>query len=88
MDVSSLIIGVFDKLIPADEWLAKDLQRLATCQTVNNYLWGKLVSLSPITFDDNLNTTSVSFLLQNLIYQVVNSIALHLNYCIVSFLYW
>ena len=27
---------------------------------VNN-LWGKLVSLSPILFDDNLKTTSVSF---------------------------
>ena len=51
---------VFDNLISADEWFAKDLRRFATCLLVNNNLWGKLFSLSPIIFDDNLNTTSVS----------------------------
>ena len=36
-------------------------------------------------FDDNLKTTSVSFLLQILIYKAVSLITLHSNYCIESF---
>ena len=52
---------VFDNFISADEWFAKDLQRFETCLSVNNNLWGKSVSLSPITFDENLKTTSASF---------------------------
>ena len=50
---------VFDYLISVDEWFA-------TCLLVNNSLWGKLVSLSPIIFDDNLKTTSVSFFIADL----------------------
>ena len=49
---------VFDNLISKDELFAKDLRRFETCLSVNNNLWGKSVSLSPIMFDDNLNTTS------------------------------
>ena len=52
---------VFDNLISVEEWFAKALRRLAACLLVNKDLWGKLVSLSPIIFDDNLKTTSVSF---------------------------
>ena len=36
-------------------------------------------------FGGNLKTTSVPFLLQTLIYEVVNLITLHSGYCIVSF---
>ena len=52
---------VFDNLISVDKWFAKALQRFATCLLVNSNLWGKCVSLSPIIFDDNLKTTSISF---------------------------
>ena len=47
---------VFDNLISVDNLLEKDLWRFKTCLLVNNNLWGKLVSSSPITFDDNLKT--------------------------------
>ena len=58
-----IILGnwVFDNLISVDKYFAKALRRFATCLLVNNNLRGKLVSLSPIIFDDNLKTTSVSF---------------------------
>ena len=52
---------VFDNLISIDELFAKALWIFETCLFVNNNLWGKLISLSPIMFDNNLNTTSVSF---------------------------
>ena len=51
---------VFDNLISADKQFAKALRRFATYLLVNNNLWRKLVSLSPIIFDDNLKTISVS----------------------------
>ena len=66
-----IILGnrVFDNLISVDKWYAKALRTFATCLLVNNNFWGKFFSLSPILFDDNLKTTSVSFfLLQTLIY--------------------
>ena len=34
---------------------------IITYEEINNNLWGKLVSLSPIILDDNLKITSVSF---------------------------
>ena len=52
---------VFENLISADKLFAKYSRRLETCLSVNNNLWGKLVSLSPIMFDDSLNTNSNSF---------------------------
>ena len=54
---------VFDYLISVDKWFAKPLRRFVTCLLVNNNLWGKLVSLSPIIFDDSLKTTSDLFFL-------------------------
>ena len=57
---------VFDNLISVDEWYAKALRRFETCLLVNNKLCGKLLSLSPIIFDDNLKTTSVSFFIIDL----------------------
>ena len=51
-----LDIWVFDILISVDKKFAKALQIFETCLLVNNNLWGKLVSSSPITFDDNLKT--------------------------------
>ena len=71
---------VFGNLISADEWFVKDLRRFETSLLVNNNSWGKFVPLSPIILDNNLKTTSVSFFIADL-----NLIALHLNYCIVSF---
>ena len=56
---------VFDNLILVDEWFTKDLWRFETCLLVINNGWGKSVSLSPITFDDNLKTTLVSFFIAN-----------------------
>ena len=46
----------------ADELFSKDLQRIETCLSVNSKLWGKLVSLVPIMFDNNLRVMSVAFL--------------------------
>ena len=60
-DCVILDIWVFDNLISVDDLSAKALRRFATCLLVNNNLWGKLVSSSPIIFDDNLKTTSVLF---------------------------
>ena len=57
---------VFDHLISVDELFGKTLQRFDTCLLVNNNLWGKSVSLSPIIFDDNLKTTSFSFFIADL----------------------
>ena len=52
---------LFDNLISVDEWFVKALQIFATYLLVNNYWWGKLVSLSPIILGDTLKTTSDSF---------------------------
>ena len=49
---------VFENLIMADDLFAKALRRLATWLSVNNTLWGKLVSSSPVKFNDNLRVTS------------------------------
>ena len=74
---------VFDNLISADELFAKDLRRFETCVLVNNNVWGKLVSLSPIIFDDNLKTTSVSLFIAefNLLSYEFDSCTLKLLYC-------
>ena len=78
---------VFHNLISADELFAKDLQRLDTCLSVNN-LWGKLVSLSPTMFDDNLTTTSDSFFIAdfNSLSCECDSLTFKLLYCVL--LYW
>ena len=52
---------LFDNVILVDKLFAKALRRFETSLLVSNNSWGKLVSLSPIVFGDNLNTTSVSF---------------------------
>ena len=54
---------VFENLILTDELLENALRMLETCLSVNNNLWGKLVSSleSPIMLGDNLITTSVPF---------------------------
>ena len=49
---------VFENFMLVDDLLAKCLQRLATCLSVKSSIRRKLVSSSPITFDDN---TSVAF---------------------------
>ena len=59
---------VFDRLISVNDLLAKALRRFVTCLLLNNNLRGKLVSSSPIIFNDNLKTISVFFLLLTLIY--------------------
>ena len=45
------------------ELIVKALQKFAACLLFNDNVCGKLVSSSdlPITFDNNLKTTSVSF---------------------------
>ena len=68
-----------------DELFAKALRRCETYLLVNNNLWGKVVSLSPIMFDDNLKSTSVSFFTADLNLLSCEFDSFHLNYCIVSF---
>ena len=47
--------------MPVDDLSTKALQIFETCLLVDNNLWGKLVSSSPIIFNHNLKTTSVLF---------------------------
>ena len=56
-----------------------------TCLSVNNNSWGKLVSLLPIMFDDNLSNASDSFFIDDFNLLSYEFDTLHLNYCIVSF---
>ena len=42
------------------------LWRFATCPFISNNWWRKLVSSSPIIFEDNLETTSFSFFIADL----------------------
>ena len=74
--------------ILAYDLLAKALRRVATCLLVNNNLWRKLVSWSPIIFDDNLKTTSASFFIadSNLVSYEFDSFTFELLYCVI--LYW
>ena len=76
---------VFDKLISVDKWFAKTLRRFATCILVNNNLWGNLVSLSPIIFDDNVKTTLVSFFIAYfyLLSSEFDSFTFNLLYCVI-----
>ena len=60
-DCITLDNWVFDNLTSVDDLLAKSIERFETCLLVNNNICGKLVSLSPLVFDDNLKTSSVSF---------------------------
>ena len=85
-DWNILDIWVFDNLISVHKLFAKALQRFATYLLVNNNLWGKLVSSSPIIFDDNLKATSDSFFIAdfNLLSCEFDSFTLELLY-IVSF---
>ena len=73
---------VFDNLISVDKWLAKALRRFGTYLLVNNNLWEKLVSLSPIIFDDNLKTTSVLFFVANF---SLLSFTFKLLYCVIPY---
>ena len=57
---------VFDNFILADELFAKVLRIFETCALVSNNWWGKSTSLSPIIFDDNINTTPASFFIADL----------------------
>ena len=59
---------VFDNLISVNELFAKALRIFTTCLLVSNNSWGKIVSLSPIIFDDNLKLIQFHFLLQILTY--------------------
>ena len=76
---------VFDNLISVDELFAKDLRKLETCLSVINNSWGKLVSLLPTMFDDNLNTTSDSFFIAdfNLLSCEFDSLTFKLLYCVI-----
>ena len=62
--------------------LYEDLQLL-----VNNNLCGKLVSLSPIVFDDNLKTTPASFFIAdfNLLSYEFDSFTFKLLYCVILY---
>ena len=79
---------VFDNLISVDKWFEKALWRFETCLLVNNNLWGKLVSLSPTIFDDNLKTTSFSFFIAdlNLLSCEFDSFIFKLFYCVIFIL--
>ena len=76
---------VSDNLISAGELFAKDLRRFETFRLVSNYSWGKLVSLSPIIFDDNVKTTSASFFIAdvNLLSCEFDSFTFKLLYCVI-----
>ena len=60
-DCTILNNWIFDGLILTNHLLAKDLQGFATCLSVNNNLFGKLVlsSESPIILGDSLKITSI-----------------------------
>ena len=75
---------VCDNFISVDKWFEKALRKFETCLLVNNNLWGKLVSLSPIIFDDNLKTTSVSFFIADfsLLSCEFDSFKFNLLYCV------
>ena len=87
-DCIILDIWVFDNSISVDDLPPIALRRFATCLLVNNYLWGRLVSSSPIIFDDNLKTTSVSFFIAdfNLLSCEFDSFTFKLLYW--AILYW
>ena len=78
---------VFDNLISSDELFAKYLRRFKTSLSVNNILWGKLVSLSPIMFHDNLNATFDSFVTAgfNLLSYEFDSFTFKLLYCVILY---
>ena len=78
---------VFDNLISADKWFAKALWRFEACLLVNNNLWGKLVSLSPIIFNYNLKTTSLSFFIAdlNLLSCEFDNFTFKLLYCVILY---
>ena len=79
---------VFDNLISADELFEKVLRIFETCLSVNNNSWGKLVSLLPFMFDDNLITTSVLFFIADftLLSYKFDSFIFKLLFCVI--LYW
>ena len=52
---------MFDTFSLTKKFFSKALQRLEAYITVNSKLCGKLVSLVPIMFDDNLRVMSVAF---------------------------
>ena len=59
-----------------------------TCLLVNNNLWGKLVLLLPIIFDDNFKTTPVSFFIAdfNLLSYEFDSFTFNPLYCVIFIL--
>ena len=78
---------VFENLISVDELSVKALRIFETCLSINNNLWGKLVSSleSRIIFGDNLKTTYASFFIAEINLFNCELIISHLNYCIESF---
>ena len=62
-----------------DDLLAKAWQRFKIFLLVNNNLWGKLVSLSTIIFDDNVKTIA-DFSLLNCEF---DSFTFKLLYCVI-----
>ena len=84
-DCIILDIWVFDNLISVDDLSTKALQRFETCLLVNNNLWGKSFSSSPIIFDDILKTTSVLFFIADFNLSSCDFDSFTFNCCIVSF---
>ena len=78
---------VFDNLISTDKWSAKALQKFENCLLNNNNLWGKLVWLSPIIFNDNPKATSFLFFITdlNLLSRQFDSFTLKLLYCVILY---
>ena len=68
--------------------ICKSFTKFASFLLVNNSFWGKLVSLSPIRFDNNLKTTSVSFFIAdfNLLTCEFDSFTFKLFYCVIFIL--
>ena len=60
-DCIILDIWVFGNVITVDDLSTKAWQRFETCLLINNNLWGKSFSSSPVIFDDILKTISVLF---------------------------
>ena len=79
---------VFDNFMLVDDLFAKALRRFSTCLLVNNDLWGKLISLSPTIFYDNLKTRPVSFFIADfdLLSCQFDSFTFKLLDCVI--LYW
>ena len=68
----------------ADDLFEKALQKIVTCLSVNNSLWGKLPSSLQKALHDNPRVTSVAFFVSGFIYSALKLIDLRLQYFIES----